>query len=116
MVDSYVIYPHRSDSLTGSGYLIEPTLSPTRGTYGMVEMVQTPSTSEKDSTEPKLPVAETVPNMSEKDVKVLRVKTNASTAWSEDEERGNKIDGMSNDEAAAIMLYTQGKRKGSHSV
>ena len=76
----------------------------------MVEMVE-----KEDSSDRKSRVAETVPEMVEKDVKILRVKTKASTAWFEDEERG-KIEGTSNDEAAAIMLYTQGNRNGAHSV
>ena len=114
--DSYVIYPHRSVSLTGSGYLIEPTAEPNaRGTYGMVEMVEPTSIKKEDSTKIKRPITETVPDMNAKDVKILRAKTQACTDWSEDEER-EKIEGMSNDEAAAIMLYTQGKRKGVHSV
>ena len=48
--------------------------------------------------------------MNEKDVMYLRAKTSASINWSQDEER-EQVDGMTNDEAAAIMLCTQSTTK-----
>ena len=56
-----------------------------------------------------------VPAMLQKDVAQLRKLATNSILWSEDPKRP-QIDGMSNDEAAAIMLYTQGKRKRAYSA
>ena len=49
--------------------------------------------------------------MTDEDKKILRIKTKAALAWAKDPDRPDTHHDMTNDEAAAIMLYTVGTAK-----